>query len=315
VSGSTLQPSQGAATVPRPPEVAGVTERSVDLQGQVAIVTGAGQGIGRACALHLARCGARVLVNSRLSAGQNPAQGRAAGVVAQIVAAGGEALVNTLDVAEHDAGQRLVDQAMAAWGRVDMVHANAALGQHSSFAATPMAQLRAIMDVGFGATMALFHAVWPVMKAQGGGRLLATSSSAGRFGGHGLSAYGASKGAVEALVRSLAAEGSRLGIRCNALSPYAHTQMTGEHLLAAWAAALPAEAIAPVATWLLSPGCSLNGEVVVSGGGRHARAWSVETAAVSGDLASGAWSRLASAPGRPQPGAMPAFVAFMEGVS
>jgi NAD(P)-dependent dehydrogenase (short-subunit alcohol dehydrogenase family) len=280
----------------------------------VAIVTGAGQGIGRACALHLADLGARVLVNSRLSPGESPGEGRAARVVAQIVSAGGQAQCSTVDAADPDVGQRLVDEALRAWGRIDMVHANAARGQHASFAGTPLAELRAIMDVGFGATMGLFHAAWPVMKAQGGGRLLATSSSAGRFGGHGLSAYGASKAAVEALVRSLAAEGVRHGIRCNAISPYARTQMTAEHLPPAWADALPAEALAPVVAWLLSPACPLNGEVVVSGGGRHARAWSVETAAVAGDLGDGVWAQLQAAPGHHQPGAVQAFAAFMEGV-
>lgn len=292
-----------------------MTHPSMDLQGQVAIVTGAGQGIGRACALHLGRLGAKVLVNSRVSAGQDPSAGRAAQVAAEIVAAGGQARFHTVDASDPAAGQVLVDEALRAWGRVDMVHANAALGQHSRFASTSLVDLRAIVEVGFDATMALFHAVWPVMKAQGGGRLLATSSSAGRFGGAGLSAYAASKGAIEGLVRSLAAEGGRDGIRCNALSPYAHTQMTGEHLPAAWAAALPAEAIAPVAAWLLSPDCPLNGEVIVSGGGRHARSWSVETAPMAGDLAAGVWDRLTGAPGRPQTGAMPAFLAFMEGVS
>jgi len=284
------------------------------LDGQVAIVTGAGQGIGRACALHLAGLGAKVLVNSRLSSGQEPGQGRAAQVTAEILAAGGQARFSTVDAAEPEAGQRLVEEAMRAWGRIDMVHANAALGQHGRFASTPLAELRAVVDVGFGATMSLFHAVWPVMKAQGGGRLLATSSSAGRFGGTGLSAYGASKGAIEALVRTLAAEVVRDGILCNALSPYARTQMTGADLPQGWAAALPVAAVAPVAAWLLSPGCPLNGEVIVTGGGRHARAIAVETAAIQGDLVAQAWPALREAPGRPWRDSVASFVAFMEGI-
>lgn len=293
-------------------------ERLPDLSGQVAIVTGAGQGIGRASALALAHCGARVLVNSRLSPGQAPQDGRAAQVVAEIMAAGGQAQANTADAADPQAAQQLVDQALGLWGRIDMVHANAALGQHSSFGATSLADLRAIVEVGFGATLALFHAVWPVMKAQGGGRLLATSSSAGRFGGAGLSAYAASKGAVEALMRSLAIEGQRYRIVCNTLSPYAHTQMTAAHLSPALASALPAQALAPVVLWLLSPDCPLQGEVVVAGGRRLARGAVSETAAIEraeGESLQAAWQRLCERPGQPQKDASQAFVAFMQGVS
>jgi NAD(P)-dependent dehydrogenase (short-subunit alcohol dehydrogenase family) len=287
-----------------------------DLSGQVAIVTGAGQGIGRASALALAQCGAKVLVNSRLAPGQAPQDGRAARVVAEIIAAGGQALSNTADAADPLAAQQMVEQALHSWGRIDMVHANAALGQHNTFAASSLADLRAIMDVGFGATLALFHAVWPLMKAQGGGRLLATTSSAGRFGGAGLSAYAASKGAVEALMRSLAIEGRRQRIVCNALSPYAHTQMTGAHLSAEWAQALPAQALGPVIVWLLSPDCPLQGEVVVAGGRRLARGGVSETASIERQAAQSlpeAWSRLCKLTGRAQPDATQAFVAFMQG--
>lgn len=287
-----------------------------DLRGQVAIVTGAGQGIGRASALALARCGAQVLVNSRLRPGQDPQDGRAAQVVAEIIAAGGQARANTADAADPQAAQQMVDQAMQSWGRIDMVHANAALGQHSSFAASSLSELRNIIDVGFGATLALFHAVWPVMKSQGGGRLLATSSSAGRFGGAGLSAYAASKGAVEALMRSLAIEGRRHHIVCNTLSPYAHTQMTDAHLSPEWAQALPAEALGPVILWLLSPDCSLQGEVVVAGGRKLARGAVSETVAVErerGESLPSAWLRACALPARAQPDAAQAFVAFMQG--
>lgn len=287
-----------------------------DLSGQVAIVTGAGQGIGRASALALAQCGAKVLVNSRLSPGQDPQDGRAARVAAEIIAAGGQAQANTADAADPLAAQQMVDQVMHTWGRIDMVHANAALGQHSSFAATALSDLRAIVDVGFGATLALFHAAWPVMKAQGGGRLLATSSSAGRFGGAGLSAYAASKGAIEALARSLAIEGRRHRIVCNTLSPYAHTQMTDAHLSPEWAQALPAEALGPVIVWLLSPDCTLQGEVVVAGGRRLARGAVSETAAIEredGESLPAAWLRSCALPGRTPPDAPQAFVAFMRG--
>lgn len=289
----------------------------IDLGGQVCVVTGAGQGIGRASALHLARCGAKVLVNSRLSPGQHAQEGRAAAVVAEIVAAGGQAVASTVDASDPDSGRRIVDEAMAAWGRIDMVHANAARGQHSTFAATSLQELRSIMEVGFGATLALFHAVWPVMRGQGGGRLLATTSSAGRFGGAGISGYAASKGAVEALVRSLSLEGRRHGIVCNALSPYAHTQMTDAHLPPTLAQALPPEALGPVVAWLLAPHCPLRGEVVVAGGQRLARGGVSETPALErapGESLDAVWARVCAQAGRPQPDAPTSFAAFMADV-
>jgi hypothetical protein len=145
---------------------------------------------------------------------------------------------------------------------------------------------------------------------------LATSSSAGRFGGAGLSAYAASKGAVEALMRSLAIEGRRHHIVCNTLSPYAHTQMTDAHLSPEWAQALPAEALGPVIAWLLSPDCTLQGQVVVAGGRKLARGAVSETAAIereSGESLPAAWLRACALPARAQPDAAQAFVAFMQG--
>lgn len=280
----------------------------------VAIVTGAGKGVGRACALHLARCGVRVLVNNRSHAGEVAGHGSAAEVVAQIMAEGGQAIASTEDVSRPGAGARLVAQALDAWGRLDMVHANAARAQHAAFHAIGLQELREIIEIGFGSTLEIFHAAWPVMRRQGGGRLLATTSSAGRYGGHGLSAYAASKGAVEALVRSLAIEGARHGIRCNAISPYATSQMTRSHLPVGWARALEPSTLGPVVAWLLSRECPLTGEVIVSGGGRHARAWAVETAAVDGDLGGGVWPALTAAPGSTHRDAVSAFAAFMAGL-
>jgi NAD(P)-dependent dehydrogenase (short-subunit alcohol dehydrogenase family) len=283
------------------------------MDGEVVIVTGAGKGVGRACALHLARCGARVLVNNRAHGAEDAQCGSAQQVVGQILAEGGVAVASTEDVSVHGAGARLVEQALDTWGRVDMVHANAARAQHAAFHAISLEELRQIVEVGFGSTLELFHAAWPVMRKRGGGRLLATTSSAGRFGGHGLSAYAASKGAVEALVRSLAIEGRRHGIRCNALSPYAASQMTTPHLSADWARMLDPAFLGPVVAWLLSNECTLTGQVIVSGGGRHARSWAVETPGFEGSLDALNWPVLAAASGSPHPDAAAAFAAFMTG--
>lgn len=289
---------------PRPP--------SPDLRDQVVIVTGAGKGIGRSAALHLAAVGARVLVNNRRHPGEADAQTSAAQVVAQILAAGGQAQVNFDEAGDLGAGQRMVEQALAAWGRLDMVYANAALPQDAMFHKLGLEELRTIIDVGLTGTMSLFHAAWPVFRAQKSGRALASTSSAGRFGGAGMTAYAASKGAIESLVRSLAAEGERIGIRCNALSPYAASQMTQGHLPPAIAQALAPEHLAPLVTWLLGPDCELNGEVVVAGGGRYARSWPVETRAVRAGDPRQAWAELLTLEGRTHASAVAAFQAFMQ---
>ncbi len=286
--------------------------QSPDLRGQVVIVTGAGKGIGRAASLHLAACGACVLVNNRRHPGEHEDQTSAGQVVAQIRAAGGQAEANFDEAQDPVSGQRMVDQALATWGRLDMVYANAALAQDAMFHNQSLQALREIIDTGVTGTLSLFHAAWPVFRAQKSGRALASTSSAGRFGGAGMTAYAASKGAIESLMRALAAEGARSGIRCNALSPYATSQMTQDHLPPALAQALAPENLGPLVAWLLGPDCELNGEVVVAGGGRYARAWPVETRAVQGRDLPRVWAELLTLEGRPQRDAVAAFQAFMQ---
>ena len=285
--------------------------QTANLEGQVVIVTGAGKGVGRAASLHLAACGARVLVNNRRHTGETDAQTSAAQVVAQIRAAGGQAVANFDEAQDPTSGARMVAQALAAWGRLDMVYANAALPQDAAFHKQGLDELRAIIDVGLIGTLSLLHAAWPVFREQGYGRALASTSSAGRFGGPGMTAYAASKGAIESLVRSLAAEGARSGIRCNALSPYALSQMTEDYLPAEWASALAPETLGPLVAWLLGTACELNGEVVVAGGGRYARTWPVETRAVQGDDLRRVWAELITLEGYPHTTAVRAFQAFM----
>lgn len=279
--------------------------------GRVAIITGAGKGLGRAYALHLAARGAAVVVNNRRHPGEAEGETSAARVVAEIQGAGGRAVANHDAVQAEGAGESMVRQALDAFGRLDVVVANAALPQEASFHKLTLAQLQEIIDVGFGGTLALFHAAWPVLRAQRYGRLVATSSSAGRYGNHGLSAYAASKGAIEMLMRSLAAEGAAHGIRCNAISPYALSQMTEKHLSPGLARRLSPESVAPMVAWLASEACSANGEVIVAGGGRFARGASVETAAVEGQDMAQVFEQLSGLPGQAHASANHAFAAFM----
>ena len=245
-----------------------MSSSTAPLYDRVAIVTGAGKGIGRAYALELAARGAKVLVNNRRHAGEADAQTSAQQVVEAIAAAGGVALANFEPVDAAGAGENMVQQALSAFGRIDIIVANAALSQAASFHKQSLDAFMAIFNVGFRGTLDLLHAAWPHLRAQKYGRVVVTTSSAGRYGNHGLGAYAASKGAIEMLMRSLAAEGVGSNIHVNAISPYAATQMTEAHLSAELALQLQPAAVAPMVAWLCSADCSVNGAVIVAAGDR-----------------------------------------------
>lgn len=283
-----------------------------DLQERVAIVTGAGKGIGRACALALAARGAKVLVNNRRHPGQSDEQTSAAQTVAAIRAAGGTAEADYESVQAEGAGERMVAQAMRCFGRVDILVANAATPQALTFRKQSLAEFRAVFDVGFQGALQLVHAAWPQLLDQRWGRVIMMTSSAGRYGNHGLGAYSASKAAIEMLMRSLAAEGASQGVQVNAVSPYADTQMTHSYLAADLARCLRPEAVAPVVNWLASEDCDANGEVLVAGGGRLRRAFSVETDSLAGDDIGSVVAALREQPGRPHPNSNHAFATLVE---
>ena len=257
--------------------------RHVDLSGRVAIVTGAGKGLGRAYALHLARAGAAVVVNNRRHPGEADADTSAAQTVAQIIAEGGQAVADWSAVQDPDSGERMVARALDAFGRLDIIIANAAAPQAKSFHKLTLDEFRTVFDVGFLGSLHLVHAAWPVLRAQGHGRVIMTSSSAGRYGQHGLSAYGASKSAVDSLVRTLAAEGTGKGIMVNAVSPYAHTPMTAGYMAGAVAEVFVPEKVSPLVAWLASDACTVNGAILVAGGGRFRRVETLETVSLSND--------------------------------
>lgn len=285
---------------------------SLDLQDRVAIVTGAGKGIGRACALELAARGARVIVNNRRHPGQSDAETSAQQTVDAIVRAGGVAEPNFEAVDAAGAGPRMVEQAIGSYGRVDIVVANAALPQASTFHKQTFDEFLQVFNVGFLGCAQLLHAAWPHMRSQRYGRAIVMTSSAGRYGNHGLGAYSASKAANEMLMRSLAAEGEKQGIRANAVSPYAFTQMTESYLTPEIAECLTPAAIAPLVAWLASDGCTANGEVFVAGGGRFRRAFSVETDSLAADDFGLLFEQLKGEPGRPHPSSNHAFATLVE---
>ncbi|MGP1629677.1 MAG: SDR family NAD(P)-dependent oxidoreductase [Giesbergeria sp.] len=219
----------------------------LDFKGRVAIVTGAGGGLGRAHALALAARGARVLIND-LGGGVHGEAGSASAaqkVVDEIRAAGGEALANGASVTDFAAVQAMVQQAVDAWGRVDVLVNNAGILRDKSFGKMDMADFRTVLDVHLMGAVHCCKAVWPHMLAQEYGRIVMTTSSTGLYGNFGQSNYGAAKLALVGLMQTLALEGAKHHIHVNALAPTAATRMTEGLMPAQVLAMLEPEAVVP----------------------------------------------------------------------
>ena len=216
--------------------------------GQVAIVTGAGGGLGREHALALAARGAKVVVNDLGGArdGSGGSATAAESVVAEIVAAGGEAIANAASVTDFAAVQAMVDQAMAKWGRIDILVNNAGVLRDKTFAKMEIEDFRFVVDVHLMGAVNCTKAVWEIMRGQNYGRIVMTTSSSGLYGNFGQSNYGAAKMALVGLMQTLSIEGAKNDVRVNCLAPTAHTRMTED-----LGAALPLEALAPA---LVTPG-------------------------------------------------------------
>lgn len=246
--------------------------------GRVAIVTGAGHGLGRSYALALAARGARVLVNDLGSgpdaSGASSEAARA--VVAEIEAAGGEALANGADVASVDEVEALVQQAVDAWGRVDMLVNNAGILRDKSFGKGSMEDFRRVLDVHLMGAVYCTRACWDIMKAQQYGRVVVTTSSSGLYGNFGQSNYGSAKMAVIGMMNTLAQEGAKHGIRINALAPTAGTRMTEALLPEKAFALLSPETVTPAVLFLVGEEAPTR-TILAAGAGSYAVARIVET--------------------------------------
>lgn len=215
------------------------------LAGRVAIVTGAGRGLGRAHALALARSGARVLINDL--------DGSAAQAVSsQIEASGGEALTSTANVQQAAEVEAMVTQALTRWGQVDILVNNAGILRDKTFAKLDVEDFRLVLDVHVMGSVNCTRAVWPIMKERGYGRVIFTTSSSGLFGNFGQSAYSTAKMALVGLMQTLALEGQRYGIHVNCLAPSAATAMTHDLWTAEELAALDPERVSPAVVALAS---------------------------------------------------------------
>lgn len=212
---------------------------------QVAIVTGAGNGLGRSHALALAARGAKVVVNDLGGTVDGSGSSSAASqeVVKMIVDNGGEAIAHGANVAKFDEVEDMVQQALSQWGRVDVLINNAGILRDKSFAKMTLDDFKLVMDVHLMGSVNCCKAVWETMRAQTYGRILMTTSSSGLYGNFGQSNYGAAKMAVVGLMNTLALEGGKYNIKVNSLAPSAATRMTEELFPQEALATLTAEAV------------------------------------------------------------------------
>ena len=227
---------------------------SIDFKGRVAIVTGAGGGLGRQHALALAARGAKVVVNDLGGArdGSGGSISPAQAVVDEIRAAGGEAIANAASVTDFEAVQAMVQQAVAQWGRVDVLINNAGILRDKTFAKMDLADFRLVVDVHLMGAVNCTKAVWALMNEQKYGRIVMTTSSSGLYGNFGQSNYGAAKLALVGLMQTLSIEGAKNNIRVNCLAPTAHTRMTEELMPPEMLEALKPEAVVPAMLVLAS---------------------------------------------------------------
>jgi NAD(P)-dependent dehydrogenase (short-subunit alcohol dehydrogenase family) len=240
--------------------------------GKVAIITGAGGGLGRSHALDLARRGALVVVNDLGGSidGTGGSHTAAQQVVDEITAAGGEAIANYESVATPEGGQAIVKAALDKWGRIDIVINNAGILRDASFKNMTPEQLNPVLDVHLRGAFYVTQPAWQVMRDQNYGRIVNTSSGAGVFGNFGQTNYGAAKMGLVGFTRVLAVEGAKNNIKANAIAPVARTRMT-EELLGAAAEKLDPKFVTPVVTYLAHEDCPVTGELYSVGGGRVAR--------------------------------------------
>jgi len=254
----------------------------IDFKGRVAIVTGAGGGLGKQHALALARRGAKVVVNDLGGArdGSGGSASAAQAVVDEIRAGGGEALANAASVTDFDAVQAMVQQAVDAWGRVDILVNNAGILRDKTFAKMDLADFRLVLDVHLMGAVHCTKAVWPIMTAQQYGRIVMTTSSSGLYGNFGQSNYGAAKLALVGLMQTLALEGAKHDIRVNCLAPTAATRMTEDLMPAEVLRALQPEAVVPAMLVLASEAAPTRTTLCAGAG-------SVEAAHIT--MTQGAW--------------------------
>ena len=284
---------------------------SIRYDGKVAIVTGSGGGLGRCHAIELAKRGARVVVNDLggsvdgTGAGSDAAQA----VVAEIEAAGGEAIANGANVARYDEVEAMVKQAVDKWGRVDILVNNAGILRDKSFAKGSLDDFKLVLDVHLMGTVNCTKACWETMREQAYGRVVVTTSSSGLYGNFGQTNYGSAKMGVIGMMNTLAQEGAKYNIKINALSPTAGTRMTEGLLPDEAFEMLTPETVTPAVLYLVSEDAPTR-TILAAGAGSFAVARIVDSAGKylapdeqTPEGIAAHWEEIAATEGETQPGA------------
>ncbi|WP_433327240.1 SDR family oxidoreductase [Spirillospora sp. CA-294931] len=246
--------------------------------GRVAVVTGAGHGLGRQHALELASRGAKVVVNDlggdRTGAGASA--GPAQDVVDEITKNGGEAVANPDNVATPEGAQAIVKTALDTFGKVDIVINNAGILRDKSFKNMSVEEFDSVIAVHLRGSFLVSSAAWPHLREQGFGRIVNTSSPAGLFGNFGQANYATAKMGLVGFTKTLAQEGAKYDIKANAIAPVAWTRMTEDLLPADFADKLGVDQVTPLVAYLAHESLADSGEVYTVGGGRIARIFVAE---------------------------------------
>ena len=254
---------------------------SIRFDDQVAIVTGAGGGIGKEHALELARRGAKVVVNDLGGSVDGSGTSDAAeAVVQQIKDAGGEAIANGASVTDLSAIQDMVKEVIDKWGRIDILVNNAGILRDKSFHNVTLDDFNLVMDVHFQGTLNCTHTIYPIMREQGYGRIVFTSSSSGVYGNFGQSNYGAAKMAIVGLMNTLKIEGQKYNVFSNSITPVAYTRMTEGLIPEDFGKNLQPEYVTPAVIYLSGKDAP-NGVIIAAGAGVYARIITHETMGVS----------------------------------
>ena len=255
---------------------------TIRFDGKVAIVTGAGGGLGRCHALELARRGAKVVVNDLGGAvdgtGGNSAAAEA--VVAEIKAAGGEAIANGASVADDAGVAHLVKETMDKWGRIDILIANAGILRDKSFAKMELKDFDAVMNVHLMGTVKPAKAIWQIMRDQQYGRIVVTTSSTGLYGNFGQTNYGAAKLGLVGFMNTLKLEGAKDNIKVNAICPVAGTRMTENLMPPEMLEAIKPEYVTPAVVFMASEDAP-TGIIISAGAGAFSSSQIVESPGVN----------------------------------